>query len=248
MCTITFWPRESGYALAMNRDEMRARVRGIGPRVRRVAGRSVVFPSEPGGGSWFALNDTGATLALVNWYAVTRRVTDCVVSRGDVVEAAKMAAGLGEAEAALRQLPLGQMNPFRLVGVFPQTEEVVEWRWDLKKLRRFKHRWRAQQWISSGYDEPGAQRARHRVFQQLRKLGNAGSLDWLRALHRSHLPERGPYSTCMHRPDAATVSYSEVVVQRSKSTLRHQEGAPCLNGRLVAKELRRRGPVRRSSA
>ena len=120
-----------------------------------------------------------------------------------------MAAGLGEAEAALRQLPLGQMNPFRLVGVFPQTEEVVEWRWDLKKLRRFKHRWRAQQWISSGYDEPGAQRARHRVFQQLRKLGNAGSLDWLRALHRSHLPERGPYSTCMHRPDAATVSYAD---------------------------------------
>jgi hypothetical protein len=247
MCTITFWPRESGYALAMNRDEKIVRVRGLAPCVRRVAGRTVVFPSEPGGGTWIALNDTGATLALVNWYAINRRVTDGVVSRGDVVQAAKTAAAAAEAEAALKQLPLAQINPFRLVGVFPQTEQVVEWRWDLKKLRRLKHRWRPQQWISSGYDEPGAQRVRSRTFQRLRKEKSAGSPGWLRALHSSHLPERGPYSTCMHRPDAATVSYSEVWVQKAKSTLRYHDEALCQCGRLIAKELKRRRSVRRRS-
>ena len=35
-----------------------------------------------------------------------------------------------------------------------------------------------------------------------------GRLNWLRRLHRSHLPERGPFSICMHRSDAATVSYT----------------------------------------
>ncbi len=240
MCTITFWPRDSGYALAMNRDEKLARVRGLGPRVRRVAGQSVVFPSEPGGGTWIALNDSGATLALINWYAITRRVTDCVVSRGDVVQATKTAVDAAEADEALRRLPLAQINPFRLVGAFPRNKQVVEWRWDLKTLRRLKHRWRAGQWISSGYDEPGAQRVRSRTFQRLRKEKSVGSLDWLRAVHGSHLPERGPYSTCMHRSDAATVSYSEVVVETRKSTLRYHDGALCEGRRMLVKELKRR--------
>jgi hypothetical protein len=115
----------------------------------------------------------------------------------------------------------------------------------LKKLRRLKHRWRAQQWISSGYDEPGAQRVRGRTFQRLRRIKSAGSLDWLRALHSSHLPERGPYSTCMHRSDAATVSYSEVEVQKKTSALRYHDGPPCQCGRFIVKELRRTLSVRR---
>ncbi|MEW6303391.1 MAG: hypothetical protein AB1705_07975, partial [Verrucomicrobiota bacterium] len=55
----------------------------------------------------------------------------------------------------------------------------------------------------------------------------SGTLGWLRGLHRSHEPARGPYCFCMHRADAATVSYTEVTVSRTMGTMRYWPGAPC---------------------
>src|SRR5204862_2558601 len=110
---------------------------------------------------------------------------------------------------------------------FPMTDEIVEWRWNLKQLVRKNHRWKSQQWISSGFDEPTAQRVRGKMFQQAGCQHSAGSLDWLRRLHRSHSPQAGPFSTCMHRADAATVSYTEVQVVRRSSTIQHICSAPC---------------------
>jgi hypothetical protein len=46
---------------------------------------------------------------------------------------------------------------------------------------------------------------------------------------RFHVPETGPFSTCMHRADAATVSYTEVVVSSRQAMMRHHAGAPCEN-------------------
>ena len=131
------------------------------------------------------------------------------------------------ADAALARIPLNRITPFRLIGVFPVTGEIVEWRWNLKQLIRKNHRWKSQQWISSGFDEPAAQRVRGRTFQQARRQRSVGSLDWLRRLHRSHSPQAGPFSTCMHRADAATVSYTEVAVSSRDATMRYHAGAPC---------------------
>jgi len=75
----------------------------------------------------------------------------------------------------------------------------------LKQLVRKNHRWKSKQWISSGFDEPTAQRARGKTFQRAGRQHSAESLDWLRRLHRSHSPYASPFSTCMHRADAATV-------------------------------------------
>ena len=36
------------------------------------------------------------------------------------------------------------------------------------------------------------------------------SLAWMRRLHRSHVPAPGPFSICVHREDARTVSYTEI--------------------------------------
>ncbi len=227
MCTVTFIPRPPGYRLAMNRDEKRTRVGGLPPSTKSAGGRAVVCPSEPGGGTWLALNDSGATLALVNWYSVSARVHALPRSRGEVVNAVSATASAAEAGERLARLPLRQVNPFRLVGIFPATREISEWRWDLKQLVRRRHRWRAQQWISSGFDEPAAQLVRGRTFRRAQRQKSAGTLGWLRRLHRSHFPGRGPFSTCMHREDAATVSYTEVVVGKRRAILRYVPGPPC---------------------
>jgi transport and Golgi organization protein 2 len=227
MCTVTFIARRRGYYLAMNRDEKLARPAGFPPKKKMVNGRAVIFPSDPGGGTWIALNDQGATLALINWYSITARIDRNALSRGEVVNSTSAASSSDSADATLLALPLNRINPFRLVAVFPATSEIVEWRWNLKQLVRMNHRWKIQQWISSGFDEPAAQRVRGTIFRLAQKQETSESLGWLRRLHGSHLPEVGPCSTCMHRDDAATVSYTEISVSRFGGTMRYHPGAPC---------------------
>jgi len=233
MCTATFVPRRSGYLLAMNRDEQLSRVPGLAPRRRILEGRNVLCPSEPGGGTWIVVNDASVSFALVNWYSVATRIKNNIVSRGDVVRAVSALADPELAAERLETLPLSQINPFRLIGIFPAHKIVVEWRWDLHTLAQHDHRWKTQQWISSGFDEPSAQRSRNRVFRVARLQKSAGSLDWLRRLHRSHSPCSGPFSTCMHRSDAATVSYSEVRVSAGHIQMYYHPGPPCIEANSV---------------
>ena len=230
MCTVTFIARKNGYALGMNRDEQRSRVAGLPPSKKMIGGCTVLAPCEPGGGTWIALNHAGVTFALINWYSITARAKAETVSRGQVVNAACVAKTPDLASAVLAQLPLQRINPFRLIGVFPATKEIAEWRWDLETLVRKKHRWKDQPWISSGFDEPAAQRVRSRTFRAALKQKSAGSLGWLRRLHRSHSPESGPFSTCMHRADAATVSYTEVAISPTKAIMNYHAGSLCIGG------------------
>src|SRR6266516_2877171 len=160
MCTITFVARRTAYALAMNRDEKLTRVAALYPSRLQFGGRSMLCPSEPNGGTWIGVNDAGATLALINWYSVPERVPGRAVSRGEVVKPVLTAESAVRVEAVLAELPLDRVNPFRLIGVFPANQTVVEWRWNLLRVERVAHHWRTNTWISSGFDEPGAQQTR----------------------------------------------------------------------------------------
>src|SRR5215471_430976 len=162
MCTVTFIARRRGYALGMNRDEKLTRPTGLPPRRKVVNGRAVLSPSEAGGGTWIALNDTGASMALINWYSVTTRVPRNPISRGEIVKSVMAMDSVDAADAELRGVPLARINPFRLIGIFPRTREIFEWFWDLKRLVRKSRPWKTQQWASSGFDEPNAQRVRGR--------------------------------------------------------------------------------------
>jgi hypothetical protein len=227
MCTVTFIPRSKGYCLGMNRDEKRSRAKGLPPAIRDVHGRRVLYPSEPTGGTWISLNDNGVTFALINWYSVPSRPGGNFMSRGTVIPSLSAADSPAQVDTGLAAIPLHLMNPFRLIGVFPTSKTVVEWRWNLKKLIRKRHRWRAQQWISSGFEEPTAQKVRSKTFMQAQTQRSAGTFDWLRRLHRSHWPQAGPFSTCVHRDDAATVSYTEINVLRRCYRMHHICEAPC---------------------
>jgi hypothetical protein len=227
MCTVTFIARRRGYCVGMNRDEKLTRPPGLPPTTKKRNGRTVLCPSEPGGGTWIAVNDSGACLALINWYSVPHKAKRNSISRGEVVNSVCSSDSFEVTDAGLLGLPLGGINPFRLIGIFPSTNEILEWRWDLKQLVRKKHVWKTQQWISSGFDEPAAQRVRTRTFQRALRQQSAGRTDWLRRLHRSHTPQSGPFSTCMHRADAATVSYTEVNVSTRRAKMRYHGGPPC---------------------
>jgi hypothetical protein len=231
MCTVTFIPRSTGYCLSMNRDEKLSRARGLPPGRRGTTDYSIVCPSEPSGGTWIAVNDRGSSLALINWYSVKASVPRDSLSRGEIIPALWSHRSLAAVDSALAKLPLARIKPFRLIGIFHEDREIAEWRWNLTSLKKRHCHWQAQQWISSGYDEPTAQEIRSNTFRLGLAGRSSGTLDWLRRLHRSHSPVRGPFSTCMHREDASTVSYTEVSVSAKRAVMRHVLGSPCAGWR-----------------
>lgn len=160
MCTATIIPRRTGYVLGMNRDEQRSRVDAIPAAAHRIGNRVALYPSEPSGGTWIGVNDSGITYALLNWYSVPHRVVGKAVSRGEIVPMALPLDTSDEVTQALTRRTLAEVNPFRLIGVFPEARAVVEWCWDRRQLQHRVHPWRTGIWISSGFDEPAAQRIR----------------------------------------------------------------------------------------
>jgi len=227
MCTVTFVARRRGYALGMNRDEQRSRAPGLPPAVHPAGPLRSLHPSEPTGGAWVGVNSLGVSFALLNWYSVPNRPHDRPASRGTIVPALLATASPGDALRALHRLPLDATPPFRLIGVFPATREVLEWSWNQISLAHQHHPWQTAVWISSGSDEPGAQHHRGAVFREACGQASAGTAAWLRRLHRSHQPRPGPYSICMHREEAVTVSYTEITVSGGLARMRHLQGSPC---------------------
>ena len=241
MCTITFIAQQNGYCLGMNRDEKLTRTDGLPPTRKKMNGRAVLCPSEPSGGTWIALNDSGSCLALINWHSVTKRVERNSISRGEVVKAVMTMSSPDSADTALRKLSLERINPFRLIGIFPAVDAIVEWRWNLKRLVQKEHRWKTRQWISSGFNERIAQRVRGETFRWALRHTSAGGLSWMRRLHRSHAPQVGPFSTCMHRSDATTVSYTEVVVSTGRARMRYHPKTPCQHCNTCQRDLKTDG-------
>ena len=237
MCTVSFLPNTQGFYLAMNRDEKLDRFAALAPRIVDTESRRAVFPREPTGGTWISANDAGVCLALINWHRVAREPKHDVLSRGEVVRALAAKSSADEIADRVGKLPLRKLRPFRLITIVPSERHVIEWRWNLERLTMRDHQWQRQHWFSSGLDEERAELERQRVCDAAHDQQSARNLAWLRQLHRSHAPKRGPFSICMHRPDATTVSYTEVAVSRQRATMRYKPGPSCSSAAIAVKTM-----------
>src|SRR6266516_2187167 len=237
MCTISFVPKLRGFYLAMNRDEKFTRSTALPPAIVDLADRRAIFPREPEGGTCISANDAAVCLALINWHRVAREPKHDVVSRGQVVRALASKSGADEIADRVGKLPLRKLRPFRLIAIVPSERHVIEWRWNLERLTMRDHQWQRQHWFSSGLDEERAELERQRICDAAQDRQSTRSLRWLRQLHRSHAPKRGPFSICMHRPDATTVSYTEVAVSRQRATMRYKPGPSCSSAAIAVKTM-----------
>ena len=238
MCTVSFVPKSDGFYLAMNRDEERDRPAALFPTVAEIEGRRAVFPYEPTGGTWISVNDGGVCLALINWHQIQRTPKNDTVSRGLVVRRLAGEGSADEIATSVKKLPLRKLRPFRLIVIAPDQKRVTELRWNLQRLMRCDHGWQRQHWFSSGFDEHRAEVERAKICASANTSATNHILKRLRTLHRSHAPKRGPFSICMHRADAATVSYTEVSVTSTSASMRYAGGSPCMARCTVTKKLR----------
>jgi hypothetical protein len=226
MCTLSFAPAQNGYLLTMNRDERLARPQALPPAKFTIAGRQAAYPHEPGGGTWIGVNDFGVAAALLNLNIGTQHEMKRV-SRGVLIPDLLTMTDSDSAAKQMVRFDLSGVLPFRLVGIFPRQRAVIEWAWDFQALSKKLHLWELNHWFSSGASDIEAQRQRSDVCIQAARDSRKGTLAWLQDLHRSHAPERGAFSICAHREDAATVSYTEIVASGDRIEMNYRPGAPC---------------------
>ena len=234
MCTLSLITHESGYLLAMNRDEKIERGAGELPETHLLRGISVIYPNDGTAGTWISVNSYGNSFALLNLNVAFPHGLDRtrMRSRGHIIPSLGPSSSMAEAQKAAGELDLEETLPFRLVGVFPSEKAIGEWHWDSAQLKFQAHRWELQHWFSSSLSDKEAENRRGALCRDAQHESDAGSIEWLRRLHASHAGGPGPFSLCVHRPDAATMSYSEVTCTPDLVQMTHLRGSPCTSSEL----------------
>jgi transport and Golgi organization protein 2 len=227
VCTLSFLPETNGYLVAMNRDELLTRGTAQPPAIQTVRGVKALFPTDVEGGTWIAVTERGDTWALLNRNGGTRSPKN--VSRGQLVLGALATFDNDDLSTWLQELGLFNFLPFRLVGINLSDRKLREWTWDGDQLSTPNHGWRANHWFSSGISDANAAEIRGKLFETGRAEPDSGTMNWLRRMHRSHGSAPGAFSVCVHRDDAATVSYTEVEVTAAGMRMRYLRGSPCLD-------------------
>jgi hypothetical protein len=244
VCTVSWSPLAGGYLLAMNRDERRTRAPAHPPELRQLGGIPVLMPMDgEAGGSWISLNGAGHTLALLNrWEESPRDPEDGWVSRGLLLAELSGLRNYRAAAAALEAAPLTRYRPFTLISVAPaEAPWLFEWNGTTLEVSTRENPGLLR--TSSGFDQAAVEQARGELFQAAAGPGGELSGAQLAALHRSHLPARGPLSVCMHRDEAVTVSSSLITVTENKMSFRYVAGSPCISEDIVEQSIGPRRPA-----
>jgi len=237
MCTASWLIRADGYELFFNRDESVRRGTALAPESLELEGVRLLAPRDAdAGGTWLGVNEHGLALALLNaWDA--RGDVSTPRSRGllvcDLLPSRDVAAAL----ARLGREDLLRYRGFTLALFEPGRAPRVR-AWDGARLAEPEA---GVLLSSSSLDRERAQRERERALAELASRAGTPTRAELERFQASHAPERGPWSVCMHRADAATVSASQVRVDARTVAIRYAPGSPCTTAFGAWLELERAG-------
>jgi hypothetical protein len=246
MCTVSWLSRPDGYELFFNRDERRDRP-ARGPELLRTGAVRYLAPHDAeAGGTWIAVNEFGVTVSMTNQYPdpVPPAPRD-PVSRGLLLQSLVDARSPAVVEDRAHRLDLTRFRPFAIAAFAPTAPPLIL-RWDGRTLGVERSPEDGFVLTSSGASPPGLEAIRRTVFAEAVARGG-WSAETLAAVHRSHLPERGPLSVCMHRPEASTVSSCHIsVTSNAGIAFRYTPGPPCLTTEEPARHLDRADRLARS--
>jgi len=228
MCTVSWIHEDAGYQIFCNRDEKLTRRPAAEPRELCRDGVRFLAPIDgDAGGTWIATNEYGVTVCLLNGAdEVESRSTLGHRSRGLIVLRLASAESIQDVQARLWQGDLTPYEPFTLAALEPGLPAtVIEWDGAEKRILPFGEPYMPL--VSSSF-EPAAAREKRRG-ELARLTCAAGVLNPVSLLmfHQSHLPERGPFSPCMHRDDAETASFSWISVTDVEASFYYSAGPPC---------------------
>lgn len=227
MCTVTWLHRPDGYELCFNRDELKTRLIAHPPSIHHEDGLHYIAPIDAdAGGTWIGVNQFGITVCLLNYYhaAMNRQLSAAdYTSRGLLVKSLLTHDTLSDIFARYSDAELRQFRPFKLLAIGPESAaQGLVWDGTSAEIARNPE----PPLSSSSFLSEKVIEQRRRRFGEIR-ASDGNHPEALRNYHRSHIPEKGPFSVCMHREEAHTVSFSRVVVAAEHITFHYTPGAPC---------------------
>lgn len=230
MCTVTWMHQENGYQLFCNRDEKKTRPVALPPRVQSCAGVRFLAPVDPqSGGSWIAVNEFGVSICLLNGDPPHNRLLkspEPVKSRGLIPPQLITAVSASECILQLQKLALAWFAPFTVLVLQSDTPATIAV-WDGRRVEINHSTDPMLPLTSSAFEPQRISKGRERRF--VRRLREAGHLsaEVLRNFHSSRGERHNASSSCMHREDAETVSFSRVIVNRNRIQFVYSPGPPC---------------------
>ena len=227
MCTVSWIHGPGGYQLLCNRDEKNDRPPAIGPRIGERGWVRFIAPVDPqSGGSWIGVNEFGVSVCLLNGKNASDRAL-AVRSRGLIVRDLIWADSARECALWLNQIDLSRVAPFVVVLLQPEIPATIG-EWDGESLTLVESADSYMPLTSSSYDPAGVREIRCNEFRAIARSSGRTDASVLRAFHCSHGSAASPYSVCMHRPDAQTVSFSQIFVTPEEIRFSYSPSAPCI--------------------
>lgn len=233
MCTLSWIRGADGYSVFMNRDEQPTRAPGIPPAVHDGPVRWIAPIDGQSHGTWIAANERGVTLAILNrWHESPMRADGGWISRGLLVTSLLRQASRDGIERRLREEPLDRYQPFTLAA-FETGQDAGLFAWNGQELSLSQVGETGLVLTSSGFDQERATRDRGALFRRWRDFQPPQppqppqpTPESFEAIHASHIPEKGPLSICMHRPEAGTVSFTRIDVGADSIEVTYIPGPP----------------------
>ncbi|KJY75639.1 NRDE family protein [Vibrio nigripulchritudo] len=226
MCTVSWLLTDNGYQVFFNRDEQKSRAQAVPPTPFCQQGVEYLMPVDPdGGGSWIATNEHGQSICLLNYYQGMMPKGE-LTSRGQLVKSLASFTNYAQVDEYLQSIELSQFAPFSMLIFEPDLTKhnstVKGVCWTGQSLVYIRPN---PPLISSSVDYQMAFELRSECYQSFTAI--EANVDQLLAFHSSHIPSKGHLSTCMHRKDAHTVSFTHILVNESEKGMSYYPGSPC---------------------
>ncbi|MBL8174434.1 MAG: NRDE family protein [Bryobacterales bacterium] len=226
MCTVSWLHQDTGYRLLCNRDEKKTRLPALPPQSYWSNGVRYIAPRDgDGGGTWIATNERGMTLCLLNG-APRRKPFLTARSRGLLIPDLIASPSLSALRERVASMNLASYAPFLLAGLEPSSPATLI-EWDGLETIAFPDADSFMPLTSSSFDPQAVCRRRKAEFARLRHEAGRVDAGLLHRFHSSHEHNADAYATCMHRPDAQTVSFTSVQVSGPNIEFRYWDGPPC---------------------
>ena len=216
MCTLTYRLTAQGYELYFNRDEQRSRPQAIQPTVN--TSLNAIYPIDPtGGGTWIAAQESGVTLALLNYYQAHKSPdSKNFTSRGVIIP--HLLANIDSIHDQLTNMDLTVFQAFQLC-VFDgdlsigKEELATQYVWDGKGLTISSlSTSKSLPITSSGVDFEIVSEYRQQQFKKMITNVKATKNEYI--AYHEHQGELGKCSVKMYREDAKTVSFTQITVDQ----------------------------------
>ena len=239
MCTATWLSRDGTLHLFFNRDELRSREPARPPQLYLADGVRWMAPADGrAGGTWIAASEHGLAVALLNRSEGV--LTAATRSRGTLIPKLVAATSPEALAGRLAGSRLEELAPFRLLALWRDRAHGLVAAWDGLRLELSEVGAALGLLCSSGLGDERATLERGATWRRYQLDRSPWQPASHREYHRDHSPEPSAWSVCVHRPEAASVSFTEIEIAPDEARLRYHDAPPCEPGELHTFRLEQR--------